>query len=187
MAYLTRRHLEALGFKSLGKNVQISDKASLYDTQRMEIGDHVRIDDFCVVSGRLSLGRNVYIGPQCLLAGGELGIVIEDFVTLAYGVRVFTQSDDYSGESMTNSTVPLRYKREFKAAVRLARHVIIGAGSSILPGVCVAQGSSIGAMTLVLKSTEPWGIYVGSPARWLKERKRDLLALEKQMLDEDGT
>lgn len=185
MAYLTQQQLEALGFKRLGKNVKISDKAAIYDAHRMEIGDHARIDDFCVVSGGLSLGRNVYIGPQCLLAGGEPGIVMEDFVTLAYGVRVFTQSDDYSGETMTNSTVPRQYKKEFKSAIRLERHVIVGAGSAILPAVTVAQGCSIGAMTLVLQSTEPWGIYVGSPARRLKERKRDLLALEKQFLESE--
>lgn len=118
MAYLTQQQLKALGFKSLGKNVKISDKASIYDAERIEIGDNSRIDDFCVVSGGISLGRHVYIGPQCLLAGGEKGIVMEDFVTLAYGVRVFTQSDDYTGETMTNSTVPRKYKKEFKSADR---------------------------------------------------------------------
>jgi acetyltransferase-like isoleucine patch superfamily enzyme len=39
-------------------------------------------------------------------------------------------------------------------------------------------------MTLVNKSTEPWGIYIGNPAKRVKERKKDLLDLEKQFLQE---
>jgi len=38
-------------------------------------------------------------------------------------------------------------------------------------------------MTLIHKSTTPWGVYVGNPARRIKERKKDLLVLEAQFLD----
>jgi galactoside O-acetyltransferase len=34
-------------------------------------------------------------------------------------------------------------------------------------------------MTLVNKSLDPWGIYVGVPAKRIKERSKKLLALEK--------
>jgi acetyltransferase-like isoleucine patch superfamily enzyme len=53
-----------------------------------------------------------------------------------------------------------------------------------MPGVTIREGCSIGAMTLVAKSTDPWGIYVGVPALRVKERKQDLLELEKKFLDE---
>lgn len=45
------------------------------------------------------------------------------------------------------------------------------------------EGTSIGANSLVLKSTEPWGIYAGSPIKKLKNRKKDLLKLEKEFLE----
>ena len=184
MAYYSRSSLEKMGFKFLGENVKISDKASIYDPELIEIGDNSRIDDFCVVSGNIKIGSYVHITPFCLLAGGEKGIVIEDFSALAYRVQVFTQSDDYSGETMTNSTVPQKYKHEFKSKILLKRHVIVGAGSIIMPGVTVAEGCSIGALSLVLESTMPWGIYVGSPAKRLKDRKKSLLQLEKKFLSE---
>ena len=38
-----------------------------------------------------------------------------------------------------------------------------------------------GSMSLINRSTEPWGVYAGIPARRLKERKRDLLELEKKL------
>lgn len=186
MAYLSQEQLAGMGFKKLGRNVKVSDKASIYNCDQIEIGDHSRIDDFCVISGKVSIGRNVHIAPLSLVAGGELGIVMEDFSGLAYHVQIFSQSDDYSGGSMTNPTVPAQYKKEFKAKTHLGRHVIVGAGSIIFPGVHIADGCSVGAMSLVRKSTEPWGIYVGNPAKRIAERKQDLLVMEAQYLQESS-
>jgi len=184
MAYLSEEQLQAMGFKKLGKNVRISDKAAIYNPEQMELGDHVRIDDFCVVSGNLSFGRFIHVTPMCLVAGGIPGIVLEDFCTLAYGVKVFSQSDDYSGQTLVNSNIPKGFKNEKFAAVHLHRQVIVGAGAVIMPGVNVAEGCAIGAMALVTRSTEAWGVYAGTPAVRLKDRSRDLLSLEKQFLEE---
>ena len=184
MAYLTVETLESMGFKSVGKDVKVSEKASIYNPECIELGDFSRIDDFCVISGNVNIGKYVHVTPMCLLAGGEPGVYFHDFCTLAYGVKVFAQSDDYSGATMVNSLIPKKYKDEIFAKVVLERHVIVGANSTILPGVTISEGCSIGAMTLVNKSTDPWGIYVGNPARRIKERKKDLLELEKQFLKE---
>lgn len=186
MAYLTPSELNNMGFKSLGKNVKISDKASIYNANEIEIGDNSRIDDFCIISGNIKIGSYCHITPMCLLAGGEKGIDLNDFCTLAYGVKIFSQSDDYSGETMVNSLIFKKFKNEKKEKVTLERQVIVGAGSMIMPGVTVAEGCSIGAMTLVNKSTKPWGIYLGIPAKKVKNRKQNLLELEKQFLEENN-
>lgn len=185
MSYLTDEELKKLNFKFLGENVKISDKASLYDSENLEIGNNSRIDDFCVVSGKVKIGKNVHVAPFCLLAGGEKGIQMDDFSGLAYQVQVFSQSDDYSGKSLTNPTIPLEYKSEVKRSIYIGRHVIIGAGSMVFPGVNLSEGCSVGAMSLVNKSTDPWGIYVGNPARRVKNRSKDLLNLEAQYLSEN--
>lgn len=184
MAYLSDDALRAMGFAELGINVKISDKAVIYGAERMRIGDNSRIDDFCVVSGKLDVGRNVHFAPFCLVAGGKLGVSFHDFSGLAYGAKVFSQSDDYSGASMTNPTVPTKWKSERFTEVEIGRHVIVGAGSVILPGVTLAEGTAVGAMSLVVRSTDPWSIYAGTPARRLRDRKRDLLDLERQYLTE---
>ncbi len=185
MAYYTQGQLEGFGFKYIGKNVKISDKASIYNIDQIEIGDNSRIDDFCVLSGKLSIGRNVHIVPQCLVAGGEKGIIFEDFTTISYQVQIFTQSDDYLGTTMVNSTVPEKYKNEYKKEVKLCEFSIVGAGSIVMPGVILSEGTSIGAMSLVLKYTEPWGIYVGVPAKRLKDRSKDLLAFKNEYLENE--
>lgn len=187
MAYIPSTELLKMGFRHIGRNVKVSDKASIYNPEKIEIGDNSRIDDFCVISGFVSLGRNVHIAPHCLVAGGEKGVVLSDFSGLAYFVQVFTQSDDYTGLTLTNPTVPSKYKKEKKAAIHIGRHVIIGAGSIVFPGVTLAEGCSVGALSLVNRSTEPWGVYVGNPARRVKERKKNLLDLENAYLMDESS
>ncbi|MES2288362.1 MAG: acyltransferase [Pseudomonadota bacterium] len=185
MGFLDNSVLEKMGFKSLGKNVKISDKASIYDVQNIEIGDNSRIDDFCVLSGNISIGRNVHFAVFSNVAGGTEGIRFDDFSGLAYGCHVFTQSDDYTGRSLTNPTVPAAYKKEAKLPVHIGRHCIVGTGSIIFPGVSLSEGTSVGALSMVTKSTEPWAMYFGIPAKKIRDRKKDLLEFEKNYLRDD--
>ncbi len=149
---------------------------------RISIGDYSRIDDFCVVSGKVTIGRNVHVSVFANLAGSEVGIEIGDFVAISYASQLFAQSDDYSGGALTGSTVPDRFTNPLKAPVVVGRHAIIGAGAIVFPGVTIAEGCAVGAHATVTSSTKPWGIYVGTPARLLRKRKRDLLLLEQEYL-----
>lgn len=185
MAYYTQEQLKNLGFKYIGKNVKISNKASIYNINQISVDDNSRIDDFCVLSGKISIGKNVHIAPFCLVAGGKKGIVFEDFSGLAYHVQVFTQSDDYSGRTLTNPTIPKKYKKEYMKEIIIGKHSIVGAGSIIMPGVVLAEGTSVGALSLVRKKTEAWSVYLGNPAKKIMNRKKDLLELEKKYL-KDG-
>ncbi len=182
MAYLSDEQLAGMGFAALGTGVRISDRAAIYEPEKVSVGDYSRIDDFCIVSGNVSLGRNVHVAAFCNLAGGSPGITMQDFSGLAYGCQVFAQSDDYSGGSMTNPTVPKAYKHETFKAVMIGRHAIIGTNAIVFPGCDVAEGCAVGAGALIAKPTQPWGIYAGNPARRVKDRKRDLLELEKDYL-----
>jgi acetyltransferase-like isoleucine patch superfamily enzyme len=186
MAYLTRTELESMDFCYLGNDVKISDKASIYEADKMSLGDHCRIDDFCVISGRITIGRFCHVTPMCLLAGGEPGIQIADFCTFAYGVKVFAQSDDYSGATMVNSLIPREYKQETFATVNIQRQVIVGTNAVVFPGVTLSEGCAIGAGAIVTRTTKPWGIYAGSPARRIKDREKGLLEHERRFLREYG-
>jgi galactoside O-acetyltransferase len=92
-------------------------------------------------------------------------------------VRVFSASDDYSGKFLTNPTVPITMTNVSVAEVFVGEHVIVGANSVILPGVKIGEGSAVGAQSLVARSLEPWGIYSGCPAKFLKTRSSSLLEL----------
>ena len=178
--YYEVEELNKMGITKIGEDVLISRKASLYMTDRMEFGNHVRVDDFCHLSGQIKIGNNVHIAPYTNLVGGNAGIVMEDFSGASAKVSVYAVSDDYSGRTMTNPTVPSEFKECIEKSVTIKRHSIIGVGSVILPGVVLEEGTACGAMSLVNKSTLPWGIYVGIPCKRVGERKKDLLDLEKQ-------
>ena len=162
----------------------ISRKASFYGTGSISIGDNVRIDDFCIVSGRVHLKNNIHIAAYSALYGGTAGIKIESFANVSSRVCVYAVSDDYSGCTMTNPTVPEKYKTIQNEPVYIGKHVIIGSGCTILPGVVMAEGTALGAMSLCKTSTEPWKIYAGIPAKILKDRQKGLLVLEKEYMNE---
>lgn len=181
-AYLSPRDLSRLGLASCGRDVRISRRAAIHCPAGVHVGSHVRIDDFAMLTGghdatTVRIGDHVHIAAHAALYGGG-GITIEEYVTVSGRSSVYSVTDDYSGEVMTNPTVPEAFTGVIRLPVRLRRHVVVGAGSVILPGVTVGEGSAIGAMTLVTRSLDPWGIYVGVPARLLRARSRGLLALE---------
>jgi galactoside O-acetyltransferase len=185
MAYYNNSELTTLGFKKVGSNVLVSKSAAIYNHHQIEIGDNTRIDDFCVISGRVVLGRNIHIAVFCNVAGGEPGVFMHDFSGLAYGCQVFAQSDDYSGRTLTNPTVPDKFKRETKAKVVIGRHCILGTAVVVYPGVEIAEGTAVGSMSVVNRSTESWSIYMGIPARKVKNRSKQLLELEQLYLQEE--
>lgn len=182
--YLTEYDLKDFGFKSLGVNVRISSDTRIYGAQNISIGDNVRIDDFTILSastGHISLGNYVHITRGCHLSG-TYGIEIHDFCCLAANSVIHSASDDYSGKSMTNQAVPDAFRSYHGGLVTLGKHVILGVGCVVIGPAHIGEGCSLGVMTAVLgKDLAPWGIYVGTPARRLKERQRDLLIQEEAL------
>ena len=82
-SFLSREKLMEIGFKSIGENVLLSRKASIYGPENIEIGNNVRIDDFCILSGKIKLGSYIHIAAYSALFGGEEGITMEDFTGLS--------------------------------------------------------------------------------------------------------
>lgn len=186
--FYTESELSELGLKSYGKNVYIGRHVILYSPEKLEIGNNVRIDDFSILSGNIKLGSYIHISHFCGLYGGDKGIVMEDYSGLSSKVTVYAVSDDYSGNSMTNPMIPAEYKPySIQEKVEIKEHAIVGAGSIILPGVTVHEGSSVGSMSLCVKDTEPWSINVGIPAKKIKERNKELLVLEKEFREKQNS
>lgn len=177
MAFLTDDELRDLGFKRLGRNVKVSDRAALHGAANISLGDHVRIDDFCVLSageGSISLGRYVHIGSHSILLGSD-GILMEDFAQLSNRVTVLTSSDDFTGVCPPGATIPEKYRKIDRGPVVFRPHSGAGAGTLIMPNLEVGYGTVIGALSLVKSSCDEFGIYAGVPARRVSERKKDFL------------
>lgn len=179
-SFYSDEELNSLGLKIVGKNVLISRKASIHGAGLISIGSNVRIDDFCILSGKIEIGNNVHVAAYSALYGGRDGIYIRDYANLSSRVSVYSVSDDYSGETMTNPTIPDEYKNVESAPVIIDKHVIIGSTSVVMPGVTLREGSAFGCFSYINRDSEPWSINVGIPFRKIKERSRNLLKLENE-------
>jgi acetyltransferase-like isoleucine patch superfamily enzyme len=181
--FLDQATLRSLGLAHLGEGVLMHPTVIIIGLENLSIGDFSRIDAYSVIlaNGPVSIGRNVHIAAYCYIAGAG-GVEMGDFSGLSQGGRIYSTNDDYSGGAMTGPTVPPAFTAAVRAPVVVGRHTIIGSGAVVLPGAHVGEGCSIGALSLVNRSLAPWGVYAGTPARLIRERRRDLLALEERYL-----
>ena len=180
----SQQELVDLGVRC-GENVSIHRTVQLFGADRLVIGSNVRIDCYAVISARepVRLGSYVHLAAGSMVFGGE-GVDIGDFAGLSSRVTIYTASDDYTGGHLTNPTVPDRFRQLDRGKVVLAPHVIVGAGSVILPGVTLHRGAAVGALSLVRKDVAEFQVVSGSPARPITTRNRELLdRLERELLD----
>lgn len=184
---LSHSEIMSMGFAEVGEDVRISEVARFYGTSRIRIGNHVRIDDFCVLSagdGGIRIGNHVHIAVYCSLIG-QGAIDLADYCNISSRVSIYSSNDDYSGNSLTNPTIPIDFKNVTHAPVTLGRHVIVGSGSVILPGVLLEDGVAVGSISLIKSDCAAFGIYAGIPARRIKERSRSLLKFESCVSKKD--
>ena len=171
--------------KKCGKGVKIRPLAKIAVPEVVELDDYAIIDDFVFIAGGqgIKIGKFVHISSFCSVIGGGK-LEMEDFSGLSAGCRIITGSDDFSGKSLTNPCVPWDYKPfAYQGYVKICKHAILGTNVIVHTNVTIGEGCSIGSNTLVTKDLEPWGIYIGTPAKRIKDRQKDLLELESRIMD----
>ena len=177
-SFYTQDELSSLGFKRYGKNILISRYARFYSIEKMEIGDNVRIDDFSILSGEIKIGSNIHISAYTALYG-SYGIEIEDYSGLSPRCTIFSASDDFSGDYLIGPMIDKKYTNVTGGKVLIKRFSQLGSNCTVLPGVTINEGVTVGAMSLILHDLDPWKIYKGIPAKYYKERSKKLLDLIK--------
>lgn len=176
--YYSTAELLSAGFGNVGTCVCVSRKTSLYAING-SIGNHVRIDDFCTLKGRISIGSHVHIAGYCSISGATASVTIGDFVSVANRVSIYAGSDDYRAAKLNGPMVPPEFVKTISAPVILQEASLIGAHSVILPGVTVGRGASVGALCLIYRSIEPGAIIVSSCAEGVCKGERNLKEIEK--------
>ena len=189
MAYLNDAQLKNLRLGSVGENVSISDKVTIYSPENLHIGSNVRIDDFCVISakGGVTIGNYVHISIFSAIFGGA-GVEICDYSGLSARCTIYSESDDFSGESLIHPFYPEKFKPGYKRGkVILKPYTQLGAVSTVLPGCIMEEGAVVGAHSLVSDSLREWTVNAGVPAIYIKERSRNVLTLMSQFQRESET
>jgi dTDP-4-amino-4,6-dideoxy-D-glucose acyltransferase len=185
--FLTHQEVKDIGFADVGQNVLIDRTALFYGADKISIGSNVRIDAYSVISAGaegVSIGSHVHIAVYVFITGNAR-IELHDFSGLSGRVSIYSSNDDYLGHALTGPTVPAEYRRVTSAPVIIGRHVVVGTGSVILPGVTISEGATVGALSLVKKGIPPFVVVVGVDGRIVAERKRDFLEMEKLLIKDE--
>ncbi len=173
-SFYTEDELKMLGLKSFGRNVLLSRKVSIYSPEKISIGSNVRIDDFCILSGNITIGNYCRIAAYCGLYGSK-GIIMEDFSGMAMRCTILSASDDYSGDYLIGPIYPENLTNVTGGTVTFKHYSQLGAGCLVFPNVTLGEGAACGAMTLVNRDLEPWTINTGIPVNKTRIRKKGLL------------
>lgn len=132
------------------------------------MGDEVRIDDFAVLSathGPIRLGGWNHIGAAAMVYGP---VRVGRWTTMSSRSAVYGVSDDFT---TLEHTYPYFPHDLVVSEVGIGDDVVIGTGSTVLPGVRIADGVAIGAMSLVTRDVQTNGVYAGIPAHRIRDRR----------------
>lgn len=173
-SFLSECELKDLGLKSYGENVLISRKASIYSPERIILGNNVRIDDFCILSGNIKLGNNIHISAYSALYA-SMGIVFEDNSGCSARTTIYSAMDDFSGDYLIGPMHPKEFTNVTGGKVIIGKYVQLGAHCLIFPNLTIGTGTVVGALSLVTKDLPEWSICVGIPARKIKDRNKKML------------
>lgn len=173
-SFLSQEEIAEIGFKSVGQDCLISRNARFYSPQNMTIGDNVRIDDFCILSGNITLGSHIHISAYVALYGA-MGIVIGDYSGVSPKSVIYSAMDDFSGEYLIGPIHPEGTTNVIGGIVIIENYCQIGSNTVVFPNLTIKEGSVIGACSLVSKSQPAWSICYGVPAVKHGARSKKLL------------
>jgi putative colanic acid biosynthesis acetyltransferase WcaF len=108
----------------------------------------------------LSMGQHACLGSgvdcYCMTL-----IELEDFAIISQGARLCAGTHDIDDPIFPLVTRP----------IRIGSRAWIAAEAFVGPGVTVGEGAVLGARGVAFHNLLPWTVYVGNPARKIRERK----------------
>jgi acetyltransferase-like isoleucine patch superfamily enzyme len=160
--------------KYCGKNVIIGKTVRIRYPHLVSIGDNCIIDDFTYISTKLDLQGYNHISAGCKIIGGSNSeLIMRPFSTFSPNVVIVAGSDDYLS-GIATPMVGSEYKGNVQyGTVTVGRHSIVGTGSVVLPNITINDGATVGALSLVNRDLDEWGLFVGIPAKKLKARDKE--------------
>lgn len=167
--------MEELIFKSVGKNLFVDQTSRIKHPDVVELGNHVAIDMGVYISTSIEIGDYVHIAPYtCIIGGKDSKLIMGHFAGISAGCKILCGSDDFT-KGLMNPQVPIEYRSPKITTITFGDFSCVGVNCVVMPGVTLAEGSVVGANSVLTKDTEPWTIYVGSPAKPVGKRDKEVI------------
>ena len=151
----------------IGNNVQIGNHTILH--KGIRIADNSVVGSFCEIGKNVKIGSNVVV--QGRIRTGD-NCVIEDEVIIKYGTiltgDVLLKRKCFLGPNVI--TLGSTHKRVELHGTVVGERTYIGAGSKIAGAIKIGDDIVVGAMSFVNRDIPESGIYVGIPAKKIKDK-----------------
>lgn len=147
---------------------RIKDKAkiSYYKKRIIGIDYSLNYDVEMMYPQNISIDKNTYINGGKIYASPNAKIIIGANCLISYAVHLRTDMHNYE-----TADILINKQGNTEKNIIIGNDVWLGYGVQILSGVHIADGCVIGAGSVVTKSTDPYGVYAGVPAKLIKKRK----------------
>jgi putative colanic acid biosynthesis acetyltransferase WcaF len=132
--------LKRFGAK-IGRKVRIKGGVQVKFPWKLSIGDYAWIGENAWIDNL----AEVYIGAHCCLS---------------QAVYLCTGNHDWNKTNFDLIVKP----------IHLSNHVWLGAKSMVAPGVNISEGAVLTLGSVATKDLEPWSIYRGNPALFVRKR-----------------
>ena len=128
---------------SLGNNCQINSFVVLWPT-KLSVGSNCQFNPGTAIYGDVTIGNNVMIAPNCMIAGGN--------------------------HTFRDVNIPMIFQGSNEKGIMIGDDVWIGANSVIVDGVKIGSGAVIAAGSIIVKNVQEYHVVGGVPAKQLKSR-----------------
>ena len=176
---------------SCGRDVVFGQNVVLRHPRKIRIGDHVVIDDNCLLDAKgdansgITIGTGVFVGRNTILSCKNGDITLGDRANIGFNCEIFSASQVTVGadamlaaycyviggdHEFGDASMPVTAQGRRSKGVSLGDGVWLGAGAKILDGVRIGAHAIIGAGAVVKVDVPEYAVAAGRPARILGVR-----------------
>ena len=147
----------------------INPKAQVQLSSKIRFGPGTTIKQFAIIittTGRIRMGKECNLGQFSTIAAKHRDIIIGDYVRIGPHVNLLASNRIYK-----DPNIPIMKQGHTENGITVGNDVWIGAGSNILDGVRIGDGSIVAAGAVVNKDVPPYSIVGGVPAKIIGRRE----------------
>jgi len=191
LGLMLRKHLYPWVLGQCGRGVVFGQHVVLRHPHKIRLGDHVVIDDNCLVDAKgdtntgITIGAGTFIGRNSILSCKNGDIVVGESANIGFNCEIFSAARVELGPRALLAAYcyiiggdhdwkdvdrPVLEQGRRATGVTVGAGAWLGAGAKVLDGITIGANAIVGAGAVVTADVPASAIAVGVPARVVGSR-----------------